>query len=768
MSTATKPDADEFGSLAGSAFLVAKAADARVAAEALEGADLVASIKEAESHPDDAEHPLYGVEVVVLVRQGERRELNAAKRLKAKIGRGLARSFRIASIPGWHGSATLATWMHDRPSGLNTPGALGVWLQELPDLDPDPDPTLIGDSKRGFGGFGGSQDGEIPEFVGPPKPIVAVLRPVPPFDMRLMPAPLQAWVEDIANRMQCAPEFPAVAAVVALAAVLGRKVGIRPKLKDAWTVVANLWAMIVGRPGVLKTPATQEAKRPLDRLIAEAIERNAKDRATFEQDTMIHEARRKAAKDQLEKRAKVKDATDEELRDLAAKASADPSITEPKVRRYQTSDCTVEKFQELLSENPNGLLQYRDELSGWLRSLDREDRKSDRAFYLEGWNGTGGYDCDRIGQGTTRIEAVCISLLGGIQPGPLATYLRQMTSGAGDDGLISRFQLAVFPDQSREFKIVDEIPNRDAKNRAFAIYRVIDALSPDDIGATSDEDDPIPFLRFHPNAQKFFYAWWTELEAKLRADEPPAIESHLAKYRSLMPALALLFHVVDLVDPNRKDQPRCGPVSLDAARRAAAWCALLEEHARRIYQSGTDGDVQPALTLAKRLRSLSHPFTASEVKKKGWAGLGDIESVERALDVLEEHNWIKSVDPSPRRPAADRRRSTTSTRRFLRRTSDGLSRRLPGNPRSHGISYPRNLRNPTRGDPGRRIRQDHHPGYPRNLRNPRSLASSRRPGPSPDPPSPAVGRPLRRAGSGGLPLARPRTARVPRAVSRSR
>ena len=58
----------------------------------------------------------------------------------------------------------------------------------------------------------------------------------------MIPGPLRAWLADIAERVGCPLEFPAAGALVALAIVVGSKVAIRPKRKDDWTVVPNLWA----------------------------------------------------------------------------------------------------------------------------------------------------------------------------------------------------------------------------------------------------------------------------------------------------------------------------------------------------------------------------------------------------------------------------------------------------------------------------------------------------------------------------------------------
>ena len=73
--------------------------------------------------------------------------------------------------------------------------------------------------------------------------------------------------------MQCPIDFPADAMMIVLAGVLGRKIGIRPKRKDDWTVIPNLWGLVVGRPGIMKTPAITEPMKFLKRLEIEAKQR---------------------------------------------------------------------------------------------------------------------------------------------------------------------------------------------------------------------------------------------------------------------------------------------------------------------------------------------------------------------------------------------------------------------------------------------------------------------------------------------------------------
>ncbi len=84
------------------------------------------------------------------------------------------------------------------------------------------------------------------------------------------------------------------------------------------------------------------------------------------------------------------------------------------------------------------MLVVRDELTGWLAQLDKQGREGERGFFLQAWNGDGGFTIDRIGRGSIHVPAVCVSLLGNIQPGRLRGYLSEVLEGGPtDDGLFS-------------------------------------------------------------------------------------------------------------------------------------------------------------------------------------------------------------------------------------------------------------------------------------------------------------------------------------------
>ena len=117
----------------------------------------------------------------------------------------------------------------------------------------------------------------------------------------------------------------------------------------------------------------------------------------------------------------------------------------PYPRRFKSNDATVEKLGDLLTHNQIGILVFRDELIGLLASWDKEGKEGDRAFYLEGWNGTGSFNIDRIGRGELYIKNLCLSVFGGIQPDLLERYLSGITNSLDNDGRIQRFQVLVYP-----------------------------------------------------------------------------------------------------------------------------------------------------------------------------------------------------------------------------------------------------------------------------------------------------------------------------------
>ncbi len=536
---------------------------------------------------------------------------------------GVARSVKVVNLPGLGEAEDLTDWLdagHSKEEFLAAVEAAATYAPD--EEEPWPEPAAIEMRLPGVRGF----------------------------DPSLIPSPLSGWVKDVSERMDNAPpDFAAAAVVVVAAALLGRKLGIRPKRRDDWIVVPNLWGGLVGPPASMKTPALEQIIKPLKRLAAEAQEAHRGALKDHGLDVMIAEAEKTALKKKLEVTAK-KVASGEEPRgslDAVRREIEDLEETEePKEKRYMTNDATIEKIAEILKDNPDGILYYRDELMGWLRSLDKAGREADRAFYLEAWNGNGSFSVDRIGRGSLHVPAVCVSVLGGIQPGPLSTYVGDaLKETEKADGLLQRFQVLVYPDP-RGYDPVDRRPDLKAKNRAYDVLKGLAGLDPEAFGAHADEEGEVPYVRFNDEAQEIFDAWRAEFEPRFRSgDFPAAIESHFMKYRSLFASLALIFEVVDYVG----DKSSGKSVGKSSALRAAAWCGYLESHARRVYSPMIDTPLQAAADLLARIQAgdVEHGMKTREIWRKGWRGMATTEELREIVGILEDHGWVRRVTVRP-------------------------------------------------------------------------------------------------------------------------
>ncbi|NRP31688.1 MULTISPECIES: DUF3987 domain-containing protein [unclassified Aliiroseovarius] len=257
--------------------------------------------------------------------------------------------------------------------------------------------------------------------------------PVKKFDFDLLPNSLTKWVKDTQNRLQCPPDFIAVSAMIGLAAVAGNKYKIKPKALDSdWSVVPNLWGLLIGSPSSKKTPALNAGLYHV--LNLDKTARNNKERL------VVH-------------------------------------------------DSTIERIQILQSENPTGLLLVNDEIAAMFKSFDSQNRSNDRPYLLQAFNGDRSYSVDRVGRDSIHIPENTLSLIGNIQPKVLEECFGR--AGNLDDGFMQRLQLAVYPDVEPSFRLIDDIPDSFALDDAKSVYQDIYDYIGRDLGFDTE-----PQIRF--------------------------------------------------------------------------------------------------------------------------------------------------------------------------------------------------------------------------------------------------------------------------------
>lgn len=452
-----------------------------------------------------------------------------------------------------------------------------------------------------------------------PQPLPDALGKVAPWSYDLLPNIFTDLVRDTAERTQCPPDFVAVSLVCAAGAVIGRSRSIHPKQKDDWTVTPNLWGALVGKPSAMKSPAIGSGLSPINRLEAQARERYKEATLEHEITAELNEMALKDTRKRAEAMLKKGDKVGAKMLMMEAAGGA----SKPIQARYTINDSSVEKLGELLNENPNGLLLVRDELSGWLSKIQSEDGAVERAFYLESFDGTGTFVYDRISRGTIFIESCCLSLIGGIQPARIAPLIRGSVSGASDDGMVQRLQLAVWPEDQHDWQLVDRWPNKAVREAVSATFHKLDRL----------RDTERSTLRFTAEAQALFYDWYVEHMRESRSDDlHTALQSHYLKMPKTIAGLALIF---ELIENDSAEQ-----VSATSTVRALDWADYLKSHALRLYGASIHAPLIAARLILQRRDKLPEPFTPRELCLKKWAGLGTMEEVNDALTILADHDYL--------------------------------------------------------------------------------------------------------------------------------
>lgn len=415
---------------------------------------------------------------------------------------------------------------------------------------------------------------------------------IPKFPPEAWPDQVWQWCKENAECMSAPPDYLCATLLVVFASLIGRKRLIQPeKNNPKWVVTPNLWGFIVGRSGAKKSPAMKLVLAEQNTLMKEAMDN-------------YHAATSRGEK------------------------------VNPK--RYRTEDPTIEALGIVLRDNPQGILLFRDELCGWLNSLEKKGHEENRAFFLEAWDGDAPFTSDRIGRGMIHIPVRCLSIFGGIQPGPLSTYVAQLhSSGNWDDGFLQRFQVAVWPDPV-PWAPFQKMVNAKLDEEMGRVYRWLDDL-------TFDEHGRPAVLLFSSEAQALFNEWQSHIQPRIQDPYLPEHQaSHLNKYPSLIASIALILELVKgaLIDTQSKE------VSSTSFRQAVLWCEYLEAHAWKIYRSSEVPLSDYIKKIVDKIKEdkLKDGFTIREVYHGNhWSGLSDAKQVQHVCDFGIAHGLLKKT-----------------------------------------------------------------------------------------------------------------------------
>ena len=345
-------------------------------------------------------------------------------------------------------------------------------------------------------------------------------RPAPPLPDGEIFGPWHRWICDAAKSAGAPPDYVAMPLLVMTAALIGNARAVSPW--PGWTEPAVLWGCNVGDPSSNKSPGADPvlaAVRFIEKKIGEGFDERHRVWQTLATSA-------EAACSLWE--GKVTEATKKGLEPptMPAAAVAPP---EPERPRVATSDTTPERLGTLLANNPKGLVQVRDELSGWLLSFDRYSKGGERSFYIEAF-GARPYTIDRVkAGGSVHIPRLSISVFGGIQP----DRFRNLLLEGDDDGLPSRFMWA-WPEPlppSRPKSVASEGFIRSA-------FRRLSALRPG-----RDQSGEVPILMRLSTAAADDFQKWRGSHHDRSAATSGMIASAWGKMPGLVLRLSLVFEL---------------------------------------------------------------------------------------------------------------------------------------------------------------------------------------------------------------------------------
>jgi hypothetical protein len=279
---------------------------------------------------------------------------------------------------------------------------------------------------------------------------------VPAFPLDILPSSIKHFVTTQSEIIGCDKSALAMSVLAAISGALDHRFALKLMRYGNWWASPRLWVLLVGPPSIKKTPIFNAATDNLDRL-------------------------------QSSNRIKYKNDLDEYVK--AGGKADDFEMPEPP--RYVAYDVTTEKLGMLLGNQDRGLLIKRDELAGWIGSMEKYSNSrgasADRGFWLKAYDG-GPYTVDRVSREDVYINNLSCSIIGGIQPARLAEL-----QGLTTDGLLQRF-ITIMVNGSK--LPLDRQGTSEAAKYAQLMHRLIN-LAPRKLFLADDAYTPMEQLRQH-------------------------------------------------------------------------------------------------------------------------------------------------------------------------------------------------------------------------------------------------------------------------------
>jgi Protein of unknown function (DUF3987) len=458
--------------------------------------------------------------------------------------------------------------------------------------------------------------------------------PVRPFPVEVFPEAIATLIRQGAAALPCAPDLIGVPMLAVLGTAIGTSYDV--EMKHGWTEGPRIYSGVIALPGDKKSPAEKLATRPLHVL-------QAKHGQDFEAQQVQHDLAMLVYEVQLadwrSKRRKKADSQQPE----GTKQPPPPKQDAPTMTQLLTVDATVEALASIISSNPRGVLMERDELTGWVLSMNqyKGGKGADRQMWLTLWNGAS-VVINRKGRPDPLVLSnpfVCVT--GGLTP----DCLDDLVDVRGcEDGFLPRILLA-YPDQV-PLTYTHATVTPEAQRAYEDLIKKLLALGQKTPASTT-------VATFIPEGRVALITFLNELYDRCNSVDCPVYLRHvIAKLEAYTGRLALILQLCR----SAAGDSCTDNIEPESVRGAAELIRYFLSHAERIYPrlrtTEQDKQVEAAVSW---IDAHGGRVSAREVQRHKVAGVKTATQAKALLYALEDRGYGMVSTAGPTRVLFTRR-----------------------------------------------------------------------------------------------------------------
>lgn len=381
-----------------------------------------------------------------------------------------------------------------------------------------------------------------------------VLPALPSIPIEIFPKKYRQTIQAAARAFGVPNEVPATALLALTSACIGRT--RRIVVKESWGEHPNLYLGLVARSGVGKSPCCKVFFKTVRRLEKQWHDRWQADVAKYE---AVLEAQKKFKGE--------------------GRDNVGSPLQKPALRQLILDDATIESVANAFTDNPRGLLWYRDELFGLLADMDKYagEKGGTRSRLLSAYDSEP-WKTNRISARAAYIPHACLSIFGTIQPALLGKIF---SSSDQDSGFLARFLFA-FAEPEAPPQWVDEAFDH---NQQQAIDDLTEALLKLEMVVNENGEERPVSLEISPEGKDKYKKWFNDI-GLVQWYGGGEKESICAKLRGQALRLALILHHLAWMAGEAKQLGPVNATTMDGALALSNWFLAQQ---MRAYQMTTPG-----------------------------------------------------------------------------------------------------------------------------------------------------------------------------------